>query len=65
MIDRLDTYRRASELQSDLLLLAGALEEIGAHAIVQDQVAPVQNLVAAYGFHAAAAKQYRLQAEGF
>ncbi|MEP6962052.1 MAG: phosphoenolpyruvate carboxylase, partial [Acidobacteriota bacterium] len=64
MIDRLPgpsnaapdacSYGRAWELEHDLRFLAEALEECGAHAIVRDQIAPVQCLVSAYEFHGAA-----------
>jgi phosphoenolpyruvate carboxylase len=47
-------YRRSQELEHDLGLLARALEEIGAGAIAQDYIIPVQELVAAYGFHGSA-----------
>jgi phosphoenolpyruvate carboxylase len=64
MIDRLPVpgtdagdsrvYRRSQELEHDLGLLAGGLEEIGAGAIAQDYIIPVQELVTAYGFHGSA-----------
>ncbi|MEP7351851.1 MAG: phosphoenolpyruvate carboxylase [Acidobacteriota bacterium] len=47
-------YTRAEELDADLELLAESLREIGAHSIAREQVAPVQALAAAYGFHGAA-----------
>ena len=47
-------YNRAWELEDDLRVLASALQEIGAHAIVRDQVTPVRHLAAAFGFHGAA-----------
>ncbi len=61
MMDRLprpsaspDAYRRHEELEEDLRRLAASLEEVGAQAIVRDHVAPLQDLVSAYGFHGAA-----------
>jgi len=57
MIDRLPpggSYKGAQELERDLQVLVDALEEIGAHAIVGDQVTPIQHLVTAYEFHGAA-----------
>ncbi|MEO8098029.1 MAG: phosphoenolpyruvate carboxylase [Acidobacteriota bacterium] len=63
MIDRLPqpgqapnprAYGRAWELEHDLRFLAQALEECAAQAIVRDQIAPVQCLLAAYEFHGAA-----------
>jgi phosphoenolpyruvate carboxylase len=47
-------YSRARELEYDLHFLAEALREVGAGAIVRDQVTPLQALAAAYGFHGAA-----------
>jgi phosphoenolpyruvate carboxylase len=49
-----DVYRHAGEVEDDLAFLAATLEEIGAQAIVRDQLTPVQRLVEAYGFHGAA-----------
>ncbi len=46
-------YGRAWELDYDLQFLTTALQEIGAHSIAQDAVAPVRRLLEAYGFHGA------------
>jgi len=47
------SYGRPWELEHDLRFLADSLRKIGANAIIRDQVAPVQCLLDAYGFHSA------------
>ena len=46
-------YRFPSELEEDLRLLANTLREVGAQRLVTSEVAPIQRLVATYGFHGA------------
>jgi phosphoenolpyruvate carboxylase len=54
MRDRIPEYRRPADLERDLQLLADSLREIGAGAVAEAEVEPVQRLVACYGFHGAA-----------
>ena len=47
-------YARVEELRGDLGFLSATLREIGAEAIARAEVAPLERLAAAYGFHGAA-----------
>jgi phosphoenolpyruvate carboxylase len=53
MRDRIPHYSGPEEFQRDLQLLAESLREIGAHGVVEAEVAPIQRLTASYGFHGA------------
>lgn len=46
-------YRHPHELRSDLDALAGSLEEVGAHRLVDADVATVRRAVEVFGFHLA------------
>ncbi len=46
-------YRRPSEMESDLSILASSLEEIGAEALARDYVSPLQRQLRTFGFHLA------------
>ncbi|HLK51275.1 MAG TPA: phosphoenolpyruvate carboxylase [Bryobacteraceae bacterium] len=46
-------YQRPTELEEDLALLSKTLREIGAERLVLSEVAPLEDLVRAYGFHGA------------
>ncbi len=46
-------YRRAEDLEADLLLLSSSLEEVGAQRVASDVVAPLARLVRTLGFHLA------------
>lgn len=46
-------YRRAEELEADLLLLSSSLEEVGAARVAADDVALVMRLARVFGFHLA------------
>jgi phosphoenolpyruvate carboxylase len=54
MLAKVGEYRSPPELERDLALLADSLREIGAGAIADAEVAPVQRLVECYGLHGAA-----------
>ena len=53
MRDRIPHYRGPEELRRDLQRLAESLREIGAEAVADAEVAPIQRLAASYGFHGA------------
>ena len=48
------SYADAAELEDDLRLLRGSLEEVGAVRIALAEVAPVARIAATFGFHLAA-----------
>lgn len=52
--DRSQGYMTASELASDLDILAGSLRDAGAHRIADSDVVPLQRIVQTFGFHMAA-----------
>ena len=47
-------YVQPQELRDDIDLLAGTLLEIGAHAVVEEQIVPFRRNLSAFGFHSAA-----------
>ena len=48
------SYQRPEELEADLRFLGDTLRAVGAHRLAISEVAPVERLAAAYGFHGAA-----------
>lgn len=46
-------YQQPAELDQDLTFLSDTLRDVGAERLVVSEVAPLQHLVAAYGFHGA------------
>ncbi len=47
------TYRRVTELQTDLRILENSLNQVGAHRLVDHELAPVQRETDIFGFHLA------------
>lgn len=46
-------YLHPEELRADLDLLAETLQEVGAQAVVEEQIVPLRRTIAAFGFHSA------------
>ncbi len=46
-------YRQPEELRADLDMLAQTLVDVGAKAVVEEQIVPLRRNIAAFGFHSA------------